>query len=86
MVSSVPFDVLNDPQAAIQELFDQHLQSQSSIEFHSVLSNHFREIFNQEERLELVSSDDNHTTVPLLSDSFTQDSAPSFDILCPEFK
>ncbi|KAJ4493768.1 mini-chromosome maintenance replisome factor-domain-containing protein [Lentinula edodes] len=54
MVSSVPFDVLNDPQAAIQELFDQHLQSQSSIEFHSVLSNHFREIFDQEQRLELI--------------------------------
>ncbi|KAJ3923431.1 hypothetical protein F5877DRAFT_31480 [Lentinula edodes] len=62
MVSSVPFDVLNDPQAAIQELFDQHLQSQSSIEFHSVLSNHFREIFDQEQRLELVSGGDNHTS------------------------
>ncbi|KAJ3896180.1 mini-chromosome maintenance replisome factor-domain-containing protein [Lentinula edodes] len=62
MVSSVPFDILNDPQAAIQELFDQHLQSQSSIEFHSVLSNHFREIFDQEQRLELVSGGDNHTS------------------------
>ncbi|KAJ3855237.1 mini-chromosome maintenance replisome factor-domain-containing protein [Lentinula lateritia] len=55
MVSSVPFDILNDPQAAIQELFDQHLQSQSSVEFHSVLSNHFQEIFDQGERLELVN-------------------------------
>ncbi|KAH7876691.1 uncharacterized protein C8R40DRAFT_1160032 [Lentinula edodes] len=66
MVSSVPFDVLNDPQAAIQELFDQHLQSQSSIEFHSVLSNHFREIFDQEQRLELSSSNSSSTSPRLV--------------------
>ncbi|KAJ4483818.1 hypothetical protein J3R30DRAFT_1838814 [Lentinula aciculospora] len=72
MVSSVPFDILADPQAAIQELFDKHLQSQSSNEFPSVLSNHLREIFGQEERLDLIPHlhlDSAQTELPLSASS-----------------
>ncbi|KAJ3999286.1 hypothetical protein F5050DRAFT_1797912 [Lentinula boryana] len=54
MVSSVPFDILADPQAAIQELFNEHIQSQSTTEFSSFLRDRFKEIFGKEERLDLV--------------------------------
>ncbi|KAJ3783713.1 hypothetical protein GGU11DRAFT_783438 [Lentinula aff. detonsa] len=69
MVSSVPFDILADPQAAIQELFNEHLQSQSTTEFSSFLSDRFKEIFGEEERLDLI---------PHLSSAyFARDQLPS---------
>ncbi|KAJ3772991.1 hypothetical protein FB446DRAFT_688433 [Lentinula raphanica] len=66
MVSSVPFDILADPQAEIQQLFDEHLQSQSSTDFSSLLSNHFKEIFGEQERLDMIP--ELRSTYPNLKD------------------
>ncbi|KAF9073610.1 mini-chromosome maintenance replisome factor-domain-containing protein [Rhodocollybia butyracea] len=54
MVSSVPFDVLEAPEVEIQEIFNQHVQSQLAEEFSTVLSHHFREIFEKDEHLDLI--------------------------------
>ncbi len=55
MVSSVPFDIVADPETAIQEVFDKHVESQSTEEFSRVLSDYTKQMFEGDDRTALVS-------------------------------